>query len=687
MSSPWTQLSTSASPGGLRGSSLVSDAAGNLYLLFGSDSLHKETNNMYKLNFSTTTPSFELLQTNGTPPSPRSFQSVVCADHYIYIFGGEHESYALNDFHRLNLKTLEWSLISSSAPPPARFSHSMCFFGECIVLYGGASRSSSTPRNSSGMPMLYFGDLWVYNITLDSWTEVNLLEKVPGRYGSSLNVIDDSMIVFGGYNEHGKTNQLLEILFTSVSSSFNLSEFASHATIRVINPVSLAPPPRHNHAAARFVVEGKHYLLVFGGNGEKEILNDLWLYDHSGIRFTQCLFDPMTSSVPQPRHSLSVAVRDGKAVFFGGVLSNGNCASQLLTLDLAMVLEEESRHIYKNLKISINDLDPSPIDYLPSGRNPFLSTLLSSDRFLRMIQRVSDDNMKARVEEFKQLLSAEEIYRKNLVRKVDTEMVSVRTKIAVQYDVIEAIKQSVTDLEGGFQSRVEDVINEINSNISLLDDTISSVGSSVQEVEENVAVALQEQEISFKAMISSVSNLVKQTIDSQRKSTEEKIEQLKTDLEQWVGESNQSTVDSIELVSADVTEFDQRLEYLGAEVVSQYESLRSELIRSVNDIRLIERKKESVHRESIEKILTFTDILKFELGNCLAHCRNLGEGLITVENRLDQHVVEFMNRSQYLEEQVSSLTEENQSLKREGDLQKEINESLIGRLSMLEEHF
>ena len=70
-----------------------------------------------------------------------------------------------------------------------RFSHSANLYGDSMVLFGGESQNGNLNN-----------DLWLYNITLDQWTELTLNDamKPPPVSEHTATVVDDKLYIFGG---------------------------------------------------------------------------------------------------------------------------------------------------------------------------------------------------------------------------------------------------------------------------------------------------------------------------------------------------------------------------------------------------------------------------------------------------------------------------------------------------------
>ena len=70
-----------------------------------------------------------------------------------------------------------------------RFSHSANLYHDNMVLFGGELQNGSLTN-----------DLWLYNITLNKWTElaVNDVAKPPPLAEHTATLVDDKLYIFGG---------------------------------------------------------------------------------------------------------------------------------------------------------------------------------------------------------------------------------------------------------------------------------------------------------------------------------------------------------------------------------------------------------------------------------------------------------------------------------------------------------
>ena len=121
---------------------------------------------------------------------PRGLFPVCCYhNHHLYVFGGQHgypdedEDFVEgnnNLLYKLNLITLEWTLINVSNPPLPREKGLMVGFGQYLYLYGGYGdppddfdyikpKSNLDPESSYQWPRAWLGSLHRFDLKLKCW--------------------------------------------------------------------------------------------------------------------------------------------------------------------------------------------------------------------------------------------------------------------------------------------------------------------------------------------------------------------------------------------------------------------------------------------------------------------------------------------------------------------------------------
>ena len=158
---------------------------------------------------------------NEPVPSTRSKHSATLVGHNLYLLGGKNGNLALKDFWKYNLskflqtcyvikliiisQTVDetWQQIHPNGDkiPPLQ-EHTAIHYNDKIYIFGGEVGFSSITETP----------LWSFDIKTNFWKKIHTQKGsvVPkGRRGHSALVYEDSMLIFGGYQDlRGSTNQL-----------------------------------------------------------------------------------------------------------------------------------------------------------------------------------------------------------------------------------------------------------------------------------------------------------------------------------------------------------------------------------------------------------------------------------------------------------------------------------------------
>jgi len=182
---------------------------------------------------------------SGDIPKPRYGHTATIFGNSMYVFGGRgKKGVVYRDIDRLNLKTWNWSKMSSTnMMPPARFGHSSTLVGDKIVIFGGYDGNKT------------YNDLWVFNIEKTTWIQPKMSGRSPQpRHGHTCVLGEEGgLVVFGGYQiEDGKRPVYLDDV-----RELNLQEMEW----RRLSPSGILPVGRFGQTAA---VHGNQ-MVVFGG--------------------------------------------------------------------------------------------------------------------------------------------------------------------------------------------------------------------------------------------------------------------------------------------------------------------------------------------------------------------------------------------------------------------------------------
>ncbi|CAO3563804.1 unnamed protein product [Mortierella alpina] len=203
----------------------------------------------------------------GLLPAPRHSHSACVIGTTMYIFGGQFNSYYLNDIASFDMKSLntaspKWNRLEPASDlPPARAGHCAAAHDGKIYIFGGADEQ------------FFYNDIWCYDPLANQWEAVPAFGVLPtSRQGHASTVVDDTMYIYGGMDHE---DQLLGDL-----SAF---KFNDRRWLTFPDTVDSASP-RTEHSMCR--VGEKIYIL--GGQLELNVNEDsssIYILDTTKIRY------------------------------------------------------------------------------------------------------------------------------------------------------------------------------------------------------------------------------------------------------------------------------------------------------------------------------------------------------------------------------------------------------------------
>ena len=120
-------------------------------------------------------------------PNQRSEHTAVVIDDRMYVFGGTRGAGYYNDVYFYDPATDKWTQLGVGATQ--RHEHVAVAIGSKMYIFGGHRASSSND-------LAYLNDLWVYDASANSWTE--LPSGATKRHHASAVVIGEEMYLFSG---------------------------------------------------------------------------------------------------------------------------------------------------------------------------------------------------------------------------------------------------------------------------------------------------------------------------------------------------------------------------------------------------------------------------------------------------------------------------------------------------------
>jgi hypothetical protein len=123
-------------------------------------------------------------KTIGSKPSERRAHVVVIWKNGLYVFGGGDGTKALNDTHRLDLRTKEWKLLNTSGTKPtSRGYHTGNLVGNKLVVLGGSDGKEC------------FGEIHVLDLESEIW--FSAMQDDPQQ--SKISRLSHSAICIGSF--------------------------------------------------------------------------------------------------------------------------------------------------------------------------------------------------------------------------------------------------------------------------------------------------------------------------------------------------------------------------------------------------------------------------------------------------------------------------------------------------------
>ncbi|MDP3722303.1 MAG: kelch repeat-containing protein, partial [Candidatus Omnitrophota bacterium] len=207
------------------------------------------------------------LSPTGGPPAVREDASAVFdgATKKMYVFGGLSGATYLNDLWVYEATANTWTSLSPTGAPAARSVHSAVFDGATKKMYVFGGWNGTTR----------FNDLWVYDATANTWTQLTPTGPPSGRsdHTAVYDATAKKMYLFGGTTNGGSSGSLSDLWIYDVAA----------ITWTQLSPTGGPPGARGQHSAAFDSATKKMY--IFGG-WNVTALNNLWVYDVAANTWT-----------------------------------------------------------------------------------------------------------------------------------------------------------------------------------------------------------------------------------------------------------------------------------------------------------------------------------------------------------------------------------------------------------------
>lgn len=263
--STWSKLTTTGTIAATQGHTtiLYNDC---LYIFGGKNNSGNYTNNTYKFDLSTDT--FSQITTSGTAPGIR-YQHAACLNGTeMIISGGHNGTTLLNSTFKLDLTTNAWTEISTTGSDMAkRNGHTIFIYDSKLYIIGGDSNVTDGTNGN------ICDNVYTLDLTTNAWNHLSTLGSFTGSYYASTNVIDNNVLIFGGYTSTNTTGLDKFYIFSLTGNSF------TDLTI-----VEGKPTTDWGTLSVYDSVNGKiHYYGGNGGNNQQKLYTYNFAYPSSGM--------------------------------------------------------------------------------------------------------------------------------------------------------------------------------------------------------------------------------------------------------------------------------------------------------------------------------------------------------------------------------------------------------------------
>ncbi|MCX5861663.1 MAG: hypothetical protein NTW27_06040 [Deltaproteobacteria bacterium] len=276
----FTQLSPSGTPPSIRYTpNSVYDPVNHCMLTYGGVVASGYVNDLFKYDIAGNT--WTQLSPTGGPPNSTSYLDSAYdpVGHALWIFGGQHVigGAKLNDLWKYDIAANTWTLLSPAGTPPSARTRVMMVYdvAHALLVFGGQDVS------------VYLNDLWKYDITADSWTQISPAGTLPHIRGDSCRAFDHingDYIIFGGTS-------------SDLARMDDLWKY--NVATNTWSEVSLSNKPGvRSHAGTAWDAKNGKFYMIHGYNNSGAI-SDCWKYDVFDFRTPLALIPTATTDATQ----------------------------------------------------------------------------------------------------------------------------------------------------------------------------------------------------------------------------------------------------------------------------------------------------------------------------------------------------------------------------------------------------
>ncbi|BFZ07987.1 hypothetical protein BsWGS_11026 [Bradybaena similaris] len=179
----------------------------------------------------------------------------------IYIFGGSKNAKWFHDVYMFDLDENKWTLVKASGKAPTRAYHSTTLYRHELWIFGGVfPRPDPQPDGCDN-------EVHIFSPVMENWYKPIVTgEKPQPRSGHSATLINDLLVIFGGWDFPYCYNDLCILDLTTVDWS----------SPKVFGQ---APKPRSWHASCAL---SNNRIFIHGGYDGDNALHDAFIFDLDG---------------------------------------------------------------------------------------------------------------------------------------------------------------------------------------------------------------------------------------------------------------------------------------------------------------------------------------------------------------------------------------------------------------------
>ncbi|XP_063418686.1 uncharacterized protein LOC134701461 [Mytilus trossulus] len=235
----------------------------------------------------------------------------------VYVYGGSKNLKWFHDVHMLDVDEFKWQLLKVAGKAPTRAYHSATLYRNELWIFGGVyPRPDPQPDGCSN-------EVHIFSPVLENWYApiVNGEKPLP-RSGHSATLIDDQLVMFGGWDAPYCYNDLYIL-------DMSIVEWAKPK-------VNGTPPsPRSWHASC--ALKGNR-IMIHGGYDGDLALDDLHIFTLATSSWMKIKLEP--SPIPRAGHQAICLPynheneEQDEVLIFGGGNNDGNFFHDLLSANI-----------------------------------------------------------------------------------------------------------------------------------------------------------------------------------------------------------------------------------------------------------------------------------------------------------------------------------------------------------------